>query len=295
MPNLFVISGPTASGKSSLAIEVCAALEGEVVSADSMQVYKHMDIATAKPSVEDRARVRHHLVSVIEPDEQFSVAKYAALAHSVISEIHARGKTPVLCGGTGLYIQAVVENLQLTPGEITSEGAGTWEELYEIDPAYAKRIHPNDQKRISHAIALFRSTGVTLTEQNARSRDIASPYDARMIFLNARDRKTLYDRIDKRVDVMIEAGLVEEAKLENTGITAKQAIGHKELQGYFDGVCSLDEAAAKLKRETRRYAKRQLSWFRRMAREWNARSPGSCAELFIEEDYMAQAIAFLQE
>ena len=293
---LLVICGPTASGKTSLAIAIALALHGEVVSADSMQIYQGMDIAAAKPSLEEMRGVPHHLINFAPPGERFSVAKYAPLAHAAIQGIHARGRLPILCGGTGLYIQAVAENLTLTEGEFERAG-GTWQELHAIDPAAAAKIHPNDQKRISHALALYQATGVTLTEQNRRSRQIPSPYAARMIFLNARERRYLYDRIDTRVDQMLAAGLLEEARgqRQEARDTAAQAIGHKELEPYFLGMCSLDEAVERLKRETRRYAKRQLSWLRRMAREWNEREPGSCAELFIEDDnLLEQAMHFAQ-
>ena len=286
---LLVIAGPTASGKTSLAIALCEALNGEVVSADSMQVYRGMDIATAKPRPDETARVRHHLISFVAPGERFSVASYAPMAYAAIADIHARGKLPILCGGTGLYIRAVTEHWQFTPGEIEHDINGTWDELREIDPEAAAKIHPNDQKRISHAIALYHTTGVTLTEQNLRSREVPPPYRAKMMFLNARDRQVLYDRIDARVDFMLASGLVEEARLGTKG-TAAQAIGHKELEPYLRGECTLDEAVERLKQETRRYAKRQLSWFRRMAREWG----DDCVELFVEdEDIIDQAIAWL--
>jgi len=290
--SLLVIAGPTASGKTALAVDLATALNGEVVSADSMQIYSGMDIATAKPTSGEMRGVPHHLIGVVEPDERFSVAQYAPLAHAAIQDIHTRGRLPILCGGTGLYIQAVVENLTLTEGEFTQDNTGAWQELQSVDPAAAAKIHPNDQKRITHALALYHSTGVTLTEQNLRSRRAPSPYDALMIFLNARERQNLYDRIDRRVDQMLAAGLLEEARSQRQEArnTAAQAIGYKELEPYFLGQCTLAEAVDHLKRETRRYAKRQLSWFRRMAREWNERSPGSCAELFIEDhDLLEQA------
>ena len=290
---LLVIVGPTASGKTSLAIDLALALDGEIISADSMQIYTGMDIATAKPSLEEMRGVPHHLIDFVPPDGCFSVAQYAPLAHAAIQDIYTRRKLPILCGGTGLYIQAVAENLALTEGELTHDAAGTWQQLHEIDPAYAAKIHPNDNKRVSHALALYRATGVTLTEQNLRSRQNPSPYDARMIFFNARDRQHLYDRIDRRVDQMLASGLLAEAENQRPASpaepqrardTAAQAIGYKELEPYFLGQCPLDEAIESLKRETRRFAKRQLSWFRRMAREWNERSPGSCVEFFIEDD-----------
>jgi len=287
---LLVIAGPTAGGKTSLAIDLALALHGEIVSADSMQIYSGMDIATAKPVKEEMRGVPHHLIDIVEPGERFSVAQYALLAHTTIREIHAKKKLPILCGGTGLYIQAVTENLQLTEGEFKHGSTGTWRELNEIDPVHAAKVHPNDHKRASHALALYRATGVTITQQNLRSRQSPSPYDARMFFLNARERSFLYERIDSRVEQMLAMGLLEEASFQRQEAkgTAAQAIGHKELEPYFQGQCSLEEAVANLKRETRRYAKRQLSWFRRMAREWNERLPGSCIELFIEDDNLPE-------
>ncbi|MDR2686597.1 MAG: tRNA (adenosine(37)-N6)-dimethylallyltransferase MiaA [Oscillospiraceae bacterium] len=290
-----MIAGPTASGKTALAVDLALALGGEVVSADSMQLYAGMDIATAKPTARETRGVPHHLVGFVGANGRFSVAQYAPLAHAAIQDIDTRGKVPILCGGAGLYIQAVTENLQFAEGALRHDGTGTWRELQRTDPAAAAKIHPNDQKRISHALALYRATGVTLTEQNLRSRRSPSPCDARMLLLNARERQHLYDRIDQRVDQMLAAGLEEEARLwrQNESATAAQAIGYKELEPYFQGRCTLEAAVENLKRETRRYAKRQLSWFRRMAREWNERLPGSCVELFIEdENLLEHATAF---
>jgi len=267
---LLVVAGPTASGKTSLAIALCEQRGGEVISADSMQVYTGMDIATAKPTTEQLARVPHHLIGVVEPSERFSVAKYCALAHAAIAEVHSRGKLPVLCGGTGLYIRAVMENWQLTQGEFAQGIAGSWDELNEIDPAAAAKIHPNDSQRIHHALALYRSTGVTLTAQNEQSHRAGTPYDARMIYLVAPQRQVLYDRINARVDEMLAQGLVDEARAMPQG-TAAQAIGHKELQPYLRGESSLEDCVERLKMETRRYAKRQISWFGRMARELGER------------------------
>jgi len=266
---LLIVAGPTASGKTALAIELCEQRGGEVVSADSMQIYTGMDIATAKPSATQLARVRHHLIGVVEPQQHFSVTQYCELAHAAIADVHARGRLPVLCGGTGLYIRAVAENWQLTEGEITHGTDGTWQQLHDIDPAAAAKIHPNDAKRVNHALALYRCTGVTLSEQNANSKAQGSPYDVQMIVLVARDRQVLYDRINTRVDEMLARGLVEEARAMPQG-TAAQAIGHKELQSYLRGEASLEECVENLKRETRRYAKRQISYFGRMAREFSA-------------------------
>ena len=269
-----------------------------------MQIYRGMDIATAKPTAEEMRGVPHHLIGIVEPNERFSVAQYASLAHAAIKDISQRGKLPILCGGTGLYIQAVTENLQLTEGETDHalraqlQQRDDWwlyEELRSIDPLASARLHVFDRKRTIRALELYYTTGVTLTQQNQRSRRTPSPYDARMVVLNARERQLLYDRIDRRVGNMLAMGLLEEAesKRQEARSTAAQAIGHKELEPYFLGQCTLEEAVEQLKRETRRYAKRQLSWFRRAAREWNERSPGSCAELFLEdEDLLERALQF---
>ena len=289
---LLVVVGPTASGKTALAIQLAKKLDGEIVSADSMQVYTGMEIAAAKPTQAELAAVPHHLIGIADPGARFSVAQYAPLAHAAIRDIHARGRVPVLCGGTGLYIQAVTENLAYpeTPIDHSLRGrlrqrsnASLYEELKAIDPA--TQIGGTDQKRMVRALELYYSTGLTIKEQNLASRAQPSPYECKMFFLNARNRQTLYDRIDARADAMLARGLLEEAAQWRTsaGATAAQAIGCKELETYFTGACSLEEAAARLKQETRRYAKRQLTWFRRMAGEWNAREPGSCVELFIEE------------
>ena len=300
---LLVVAGPTASGKTSLAIRLALQLGGEVVSADSMQIYRGMEIATAKPAAEELAAVPHHLVSIAEPAERFSVAQYAPLAHAAIREIHARGRLPILCGGTGLYIQAVTEHLSYPEVEIDLQlrealqqrsSESLYEELKGIDPE--TRLHTADRKRVIRALELYYVTGMTIAEQNMKSRAKPSPYACRMIFLSARERQTLYDRIDRRVDLMLAQGLLEEAWQwrQNPAETAAQAIGYKELEPYFLGECPLDEATARLKQETRRYAKRQLSWFRRTAAEWNAREPGSCAELFIEDDVFAEAMQYLE-
>jgi tRNA dimethylallyltransferase len=286
-PPLLVVAGPTASGKTALSVSLCGKLDGEVVCADSMQVYRGMEIATAKPSPEQLRAAPHHLLGFADPAGRFSVAQYAPLAHAAIADIRARGKLPVLCGGTGLYIQAVTEGLALTPGFAPGRAVeADWQALAEIDPAAAAKIHFNDKKRITHALELYHATGVTLTEQNQRSRPEERPYRAKMLFLRARERQYLYERIDERVDRMLARGLLEEARAERQRGkgTAAQAIGYKELEPFFAGGCSLENAVERLKRETRRYAKRQLSWFGRMAREWNEREPGSCVGLFMDDD-----------
>ena len=277
-PLAVALVGPTASGKSSLAVKIAKHLTGEVVSADSMQIYKHMDIATAKVTAEEMQGVPHHLIDFVEPWESFSVAEYKALALSCIDDIVRRGKLPVLAGGTGFYVDTVINNTSFLDYEKTdirkklllraeSEGIeALWNELSKVDKESAEKIHKNDLKRIVRALELYSATGKTMTEQRRLSHLEESGYSFCLIGLPAENRQFLYDRIDRRVDLMLKNGLLEEAKsffeLEHSQ-TAKQAIGYKELKPYFDGVLTLEEATENLKRETRRYAKRQLSWFRR--------------------------------
>lgn len=275
---LLVIAGPTACGKTAQGVRLCEALNGEVVSADSMQVYTGLPIATAKPTVEEMRGVPHHLIGVIPPTERFSLARYTALAHAAIRDIRARGRLPVLVGGTGLYIRAVCENLVL-PEEETDRalraylserfaregGEALLRGLALADPVAAARIHPNDQKRVVRALELLHGGGMTLTAQNEASRLVPSPYDCRVLLLGMDDRPLLYERVNRRVDAMFARGLEEEARAflaQNPGDTAAQAIGCKELAPCFRGERSLAEAAERLKMETRRYAKRQMSWFR---------------------------------
>ncbi|NMP38190.1 MAG: tRNA (adenosine(37)-N6)-dimethylallyltransferase MiaA [Clostridiales bacterium] len=273
------VTGPTASGKTRLAVELAHRFNAEVVSADSMQVYKGMDIATAKPTVEEMQGIKHHLVDFLDPGTPFSVAKYCALAGECISDIHKRGKNVVLAGGTGLYIEHLLENIQLTetpcePGlrehlrkRLEDEGAtALLKELEKTDSQTAARLHPNDTGRIIRALEIYYSSGITISEQTARSRLQPSPYDPLYLGLDFKDRGKLYERIDARVDKMLEDGLVEEAKAFLAlpeAATASQAIGIKELQPYFNGECTLEHAVCEIKKSTRHYAKRQLTWFRR--------------------------------
>ena len=277
-PLAVALVGPTASGKSSLAVKIAKHLTGEVVSADSMQIYKRMDIATAKVTAEEMQGVPHHLIDFVEPWESFSVAEYKALALSCIGDIVKRGKLPILAGGTGFYVDTVINNTSFLDYEKTdirekllfrAENEGVealWNELSKVDKESAEKIHKNDLKRIVRALELYDTTGRTMTEQRRLSHLEESGYSFCIIGLTAENRQFLYDRIDRRVDLMLKNGLLEEAGsffgCEHSQ-TAKQAIGYKELKPYFDGVLTLEEAAENLKRETRRYAKRQLSWFRR--------------------------------
>ena len=282
---LIVIAGPTASGKTALSVGLAKHLGGEVISADSMQVYRDLQIGTARPTEEEMAGVPHHLVGTTPLSVRYSVAQYAADAKAAIAGVVARGRQPILCGGTGLYIQAVTENLAFSEeagDETLSCRARLREQLGQVggeemlrrlalvDAETAGRLHPNDHGRILRALEVYELTGVTMSEWNRRSRAVPPPYDTRTIVLNFRDRAVLYDRIDRRVDGMLSAGLLEEAEsvlASPDAPTAMQAIGYKELAPYFAGACSLEAAVENLKRETRRYAKRQLSWFRRYGDE----------------------------
>ena len=277
-PFIPVIAGPTASGKTSLSIELAKRYNGEIVSADSMQIYKNMDIATAKPDEEEMRGIPHHLIGIINPDDEFSVAQYKTRAIEAIEDILSRGKMPIVVGGTGLYIDTLINNTEFLDYEKSdirstlekrneNEGTeGLWNELNCIDPQTAQKLHLNDTKRIIRALEVYYSTGKTITEQRELSHINESPYNWCLIGLNADDRQYLYDRINLRVDIMLEMGLLKEAEeffSSDVSHTAIQAIGYKELKPYIDGEKSLDDAVEKLKMETRRYAKRQLTWFRR--------------------------------
>lgn len=278
-PNtLIAVVGPTASGKTALAIALAKELGGEIVSADSMQIYRGMDIATAKPTPEEMAEVPHHLIGFWPPEKPFSVAQYAILAREKIDGILRRGRVPVLCGGTGLYIKAIVDHIQYE--EETGEDAAlrerlrrqaqdegnlaVWRQLQAMDPKTAERIHPNNLGRVIRAIEVMQVSGRSIREQEERSRQAPCPYHVIQIGLRYRNRENLYERIGRRVDAMAEAGLPEEARaVRQQGLTATaaQAIGYKELYDWMDGTLPLEEALENLKRSTRRYAKRQLTWF----------------------------------
>lgn len=282
---LVVIVGPTASGKTALSLSLARIFDAEIVSADSMQVYKGMDIQTAKPTRQELSEIPHHLISVLEPWESFSVAQYQALATSAIDDILARGRLPILVGGTGLYVSAVVDNTRFGEMEIPPDirvrlskeahelgGEVMLERLRQCDPVLAQKLHPNNLGRIIRALEVYEATGIPLSEFQANSRLTPSPYHTLMLGVTFKDREKLYKRIDDRVDEMMRMGLlteVEELLEAPLSHTAQQAIGCKELHGYFDGTLSLTEAVDNLKRQTRRYAKRQLTWFRRDERiQW---------------------------
>ncbi len=277
---LIVVCGPTASGKTALAVELAKLYNGEVVSADSMQIYKGMSIATAKPTAEEMQGIAHHLIDFVEPDVKFSVADYLPLARECISDIYSRGKQPIICGGTGLYISLLINNVRFE--EIKSDpqlrarleaeykelGAhAMWQRLLEIDPETANSVHENNAPRVIRGIEAYMLTGKQLSQLRKESITEESDYKSCIIGLGFKDRAVLYDRINRRVDIMIEYGLIEECRsvYESCTLeTACQAIGYKELIPYFKGEKPLDECVELIKQETRHYAKRQLTWFRRM-------------------------------
>ena len=273
-----VICGPTASGKTALSVELAKELDAEIISADSMQIYKGMDIATAKPSISERDGVPHHLMDFLDPCEAFSVADYVRLAREKISDMAARGKLPMIVGGTGLYISSLINNIQFEESECdyayreqlrqlaAEKGNGyLMDMLKEIDPETAASLHENNQSRVIRALEVYKITGKTMSQTQRESRAEPSPYEPCMIALDY-DRSQLYDRINKRVDIMLEEGLLEEARefySREDYPTAAQAIGYKELLPYLKGSEELDTCVERLKQETRKYAKRQLTWFRK--------------------------------
>lgn len=277
---VYAIVGPTASGKSALALELAQRHGGEIVSCDSMQLYRRMDIGTAKPTAEERKLVPHHMIDVVEPHTSFSCADYVEMADRAIREIHGRGKLPIICGGTGLYLDSLLrgENFQpdLTDDALRAEllefarergNEALHAELARIDPESAEAIHPNNIKRVARAIEIYRLSGMTKTELDKNSRLGEQRFDIRCAGLFYSDREALYRRIEKRVDMMMDEGLEAETRaLLAEGVfkenaTAAQAIGYKELIGFIEGRETLAEAVEALKAATRRYAKRQITWF----------------------------------
>lgn len=277
---LIILTGPTAVGKTAASIGLAKAVEGEIISADSMQVYRGMDIGSAKISRKEMDGVRHYLVDVLEPEEEFNVVKFQRLARQAAEEIYSRNKIPIVVGGTGFYIQALLYDIDFTENDgdisLRQELEKTAEEkgpeylhqlLQEVDPQAARDLHPNNIKRIIRALEFYRQTGQKISEHNRKERAKESPYRY-AYFVLTDDRARLYDRIDRRVDAMMEAGLLEEVRsLRDRGVkrtcTSMQGLGYKELYACLEGECSLDEAVRIIKRDTRHFAKRQLTWFRR--------------------------------
>lgn len=277
---ILAVVGPTAGGKTALSVELAARLGGEVVSCDSMQIYRGMDIGTAKPTPEEMRGVPHHLLDIAGPEEAFSVCDYVNAAEKAVAEILSRGKLPVFCGGTGLYLDAFLRGgvadtpagdaalrARLAESAAGDGGAALFRELEQCDPESARVIHPNNLRRVIRALEIYRLTGVPKSEWDRRSREVPARYDAVVLGLRYESRELLSARIDARVDAMLAGGLAEEAeRLSAAGVfekspTAAAAIGYKELLPYLKGECTLDAAAEKLKIATRQYAKRQMTWF----------------------------------
>ncbi len=276
---VIVICGPTASGKTALSIELAKKIDGEIVSCDSMQIYKDMDIGTAKPTLEEMQGIKHYLIGYVSPEERYSVADYKKDAKTAIKEIIEKGKVPIVVGGTGLYIDSLIYEIEYQDIKLDEEyrrelekivkekGLETlYERAKEIDPKAIEKISPNDQKRILRILEIYHATGKTKTQQEIESRKKEVEYDYKVYALQW-DRQKLYDRINKRVDIMIEQGLIGEVrqilnKYEKFP-TAMQGLGYKEVVDYLDGKYTKEEMIEKIKMETRRYAKRQLTWFRK--------------------------------
>ena len=277
---MIILTGPTAVGKTDLSIQLAKAIGGEIISADSMQVYRHMDIGSAKVTPEEMDGVSHHLIDVLEPEEEFNVVVFQKLAKEALTGIYERGHIPIIVGGTGFYIQALLYDIDFTENDgdtairreleklAQTQGAGCLHQmLQEIDPESAAAIHQNNVKRVIRAIEFYRQTGKKISLHNEQEREKQSPYQFLYYVLDT-DRKTLYERIDRRVDLMMEHGLVDEVKhLADMGCTrdmvSMQGLGYKEILDYLSGEITLEEAVYILKRDTRHFAKRQITWFKR--------------------------------
>lgn len=292
MHNIICIAGPTASGKTALAVALAKEIDGEVVSCDSMQVYRHMNIGTAKPTAEEMEGIPHHMLDVADPAEDFSVSRYCELASPVIDDILSRGKAVIIAGGTGLYMDALIRGNTFAPypstgmrekleAQADSEGMESMLKLlHSVDPESAARLHLKDRKRILRALEVYYETGETITAHNKKTQSIPPKYRARWFALEDAERSSLYARIDRRVENMLNTGLIEEIRgLLARGIpekcTAMQAIGYKEFLDALSGHCTIEDAVRDVKQASRHYAKRQLTWFRRNpAITWLRRAPG---------------------
>lgn len=279
-PRVVAVGGPTASGKTALSVALARAFDGEIINADSMQIYKNLDVGTAKPSAEERQGIPHYLLDFLPPETPYSVADFTAAADPLIRDITARGRLPLVVGGTGLYITSLLSGMAFAPEKTdpairarlqaradTEGGAALYAELQRIDPDYAAQVHPNNLPRVIRALELFGATGRRMSDQRREARPAEAPYHALCLCLTCRDRAVLYSRIDRRVDEMVENGVLDEARQvydhRDAYRTAAQAIGYKEFFPYFEGTANLTECTERLKQATRNYAKRQLTWFRR--------------------------------
>ena len=308
MDPIICIAGPTASGKTALAVALARELDGEVVSCDSMQVYRRMDIGTAKPSPEERQGIPHHMIDVAEPWEDYSVSRYCADAAPIVEDIVSRGKTAIIAGGTGLYMDSLIRGNDFAPFPSTGVRECLEQEadrdgmeallarLRAVDPEAAARLHLSDRKRIIRAMEVYLETGETITAHNRRTQALPPRFSPIWLGLDFESRAGLYSRIDRRVDMMLEAGLLEEIRaLLRSGIpekcTAMQAIGYKEFTDALDGRCTVEAAADRVRQSSRRYAKRQLTWFRRNSRiHWLRRGTGEGSA-----EILASARRILQE
>jgi tRNA dimethylallyltransferase len=280
MKNLIILTGPTAVGKTELSINLARAVNGEIISADSMQVYKKMNIGTAKITKAEMEDIPHHLIDILEPDEEFNVVLFKEYAKKAMEEIYSRGRLPIVVGGTGFYIQALLYDVDFTENDsdmsyrqellrLSQEKGNRYlhDKLRRVDPVSADKIHENNVRRVIRALEFYEKTGEKISEHNERESQNKSPYNFEYFVLN-NNRQVLYDRIDRRVDIMLEQGLVNEVKSlldmgYDTGLTSMQGLGYKEIAQYLKGECNLDEAIYILKRDTRHFAKRQLTWFKR--------------------------------
>lgn len=304
MDKIICIAGPTASGKTALAVALAHKVNGEVVSCDSMQIYKKMNIGTAKPTEAEMEGIPHHMLSVAEPEEDFSVSRYCEMATPIVEDILSRGKTAIIAGGTGLYMDALIRGNAFAPYPSTGrreelEQLAAQEgidavlcKLKEVDPESAARLHPSDQKRIIRAMEVYLETGETITEHNRKTQEIPPRFSPVWFALEDENRQDLYDRIDRRVLQMLEEGLIAEIQaLLASGVpekaTSMQAIGYKEFVDFLAGRCSLVDAAALVQQASRRYAKRQLTWFRRNQNiHWLRRASGEgTAEILLKAQH----------
>ncbi len=311
MDNIICVVGPTASGKTALAVQLAKTYNGEVLSCDSMQIYKYMDIGTAKPTEEEMQGIPHHMIGIADPAEPFSAGKYVAMADRCLQDILSRGKTCIICGGTGLYADSLIAGREFSPMPSTgkrealereADEIGTealLERLRAIDPTAAARLHPADRKRIIRALEIFEETGMTITEHDRLSQQVPAKYDPLWLGINFADRSELYKRIDLRVDLMLQAGLMDEIEaLLARGIpknaTALQAIGYKEFISAMQGEMTMEQAADIVKQRSRNYAKRQLTWFRRRSEtHWLIRESGMDADTIF--DFARREIPFFAQ
>lgn len=280
MKPLIILTGPTAVGKTSLSIGLAKAVDGEIISADSMQVYRKMNIGTAKIEPEEMQGVRHHLIDILDPAEEFNVVLFKKYALRAMEDIYSRGKIPIIVGGTGFYIQALLYDIDFEENDNdmsyreklqnladTHDNTFLHDMLAEVDPESAEKIHENNVKRVIRALEFYKKTGMKISEHNETESQKESPYNFEYFVLND-DRQKLYDRIDRRIDIMLEAGLLDEVKLlvsegYSRELVSMQGLGYKEIIDYIQGRCTLDEAVYTLKRDTRHFAKRQITWFKR--------------------------------